>query len=88
VRFRVEGLRNGDSVRLSAYVRRSIQGGSQVALEVISSDGRMQKPVASSVDTKWVRALTEKPRSNKETPSVVLSSPPTQLAARAGLPDP
>jgi hypothetical protein len=88
-RFRVEGLRNGDRVRLSAYVRAAgSRGGGLVGLEVISADGRVrQKPLASSVDMEWVRvSITERLSLEQgDTVWVVLSSPPTQLAARVGL---
>ena len=89
VRFRVEGLRDRDTVRLSAYVRAADpRGGGLVGLEVISAAGLVrQKPVASSVDMAWVRvALTETLSLEPgDAVWVVLSSPPTQLAARIGL---
>jgi hypothetical protein len=88
-RFRVERLRNGDTVRLSAYVRApDPRGGGLVGLEVLSAEGRLkQRPLTSSVDTDWVRvSITERLSLEEgDTVWVVLSSPPTQLAARAGL---
>jgi carbohydrate binding protein with CBM4/9 domain len=89
VRVPVTGLQRGDTVHLSAYVRApDARGGGLVGLEVISSDGRLrQESFDSSVDTDWTRVAVTETLSIDPGDSVwvVLSSPPTQLAARAGL---
>jgi hypothetical protein len=88
VKFQVPGLKDGDSVRLSAYVRADDVGGGLVGLEVTSADGRLRhKSFASTEDTQWTQVrvtdtLSLEPGDNVW---VVLSSPPTELNARAGL---
>jgi Carbohydrate binding domain len=88
VKFQVPGLKDGDSVRLSAYVRADDKGGGLVGLEVTSADGRLRhKSFASTEDTQWTQlrvtdTLSLEPGDNVW---VVLSSPPTELNARAGL---
>jgi len=88
VKFQVPGLKDGDSVRLSAYVRADDSGGGLVGLEVTSADGRLRhKSFASTEDTQWTQVrvtdtLSLEPGDNVW---VVLRSPPTQLNARAGL---
>jgi hypothetical protein len=88
VKFQVQGLKDGDNVRLSAYVRADEKGGGLVGLEVTSADGRLRhKSFASTEDTQWTQVrvtdtLSLEPGDNVW---VVLSSPPTELSARAGL---
>ena|SRR5437762_10761670 len=89
VKFPVPGLKDGDIVRLSAYVRASSQGGGGlVGLEVTSPSGLVrQKPFASTANAQWTQlgvtaTLSLEPG---DTVWVVLRSPPTELNARAGL---
>jgi len=89
VKFQVPGLKDGDSVRLSAYVRATDEkGGGLVGLEVTSLDGRSRhKSFASTADTQWTQVGVTDTLALEPGDSVwvVLSSPPTELAARAGL---
>ena len=89
VKFQVPGLKDGDSVRLSAYVRATDEkGGGLVGLEVTSLDGRSRhKSFASTADTQWTQVGVTDTLALEPGDSVwvVLSSPLTELAARAGL---
>jgi hypothetical protein len=89
VRYLVPGLKDGDTVRLSAYVRApEAGGGGLVGLEVTSPDGRLRwKSFASSGGTQWTQVgVTEKlPLEPGNQVWVVLASPPTELKSRAGL---
>jgi hypothetical protein len=89
VKFQVPGIKDGDNVRLSAYIRASEEkGGGLVGLEVTAADGRLRhKSYASTDKTQWTQVgvtdtLSLEPGDNVW---VVLSSPPTELNARAGL---
>jgi hypothetical protein len=89
VKFQVPGLKDGDNVRLSAYVRASDEGGGGlVGLEVTSADGRLRhKSFASTGDTQWTRVGVTETLSLEagDTVWVVLRSPSTELNARSGL---
>jgi hypothetical protein len=89
VRFPVPGLRDGDTVRLSAHVRApTANGGGSVGVEVTAGDGRLRhESFTSSENTQWTRvSLTERLSVNAgDVVWVVLRSPPTEIEARAGL---
>jgi hypothetical protein len=89
VKFPVPGLKDGDIVRLSAYVRASDEsGGGLVGVEVTSADGRVRKKsFASTADTRWTQVGVTETLSLETGDNVwvVLTSPPTELRARAGL---
>jgi len=89
VRFPVPGLKDGDTVRLSAYVRASDErGGGRIGLQVTAADGRLrQESFASSENTRWTQVSVTKTLSLElgDTVWVVLRAPPTELESRAGL---
>ena len=89
VRFPVPGLRDGETVRLSADVRApAASGGGSAGVEVTAADGRLRhQSFRSSENTLWTRvALTERLSLNAgDQVWVVLRSLPTEVEARAGL---
>jgi Carbohydrate binding domain len=89
VRFPVPKLKDGDTVRLSAYIRASDErGGGLIGVQVTAADGRLrQESFASSKNTRWTQVSVTKTLSLEQgdTVWVVLRSPPTELESRAGL---
>lgn len=88
-RFPVPGLRDGDTVRLSAFVRAPTDaGGGRVSLQVKAAVGTLRREAsAPSASTRWTQvSVTERLALQAgDTVWVVLSSPPTEIEARAGL---
>ena len=88
-RVPVQGLADGDVVRLTAYVQAAgVGGGGLVGIEVIAADGHVrQQSFAAGDAPQWTQvelALTLTMQAG-DTTWVVLQAPPTELLARAGL---
>jgi hypothetical protein len=88
-RVPVQGLADGDVVRLTAYVRASgVGGGGLAGIEVTGADGHVrQKSYAAGDEPQWtqVELTFTIAMQSGDTIWVVLKAPPTELTARAGL---
>jgi len=88
-RVAVQGLADGDVVRLSAYVQASgVGGGGLVGIEVTAANGQVrQKSFAAGDAPQWTRVEVTLTIASQpgDTVWVVLKAPPTELTARAGL---